>query len=74
MLSKVIEGRWNRIRGTLQHWWGHWTNDGVMYVSGHLKQFSGSITERSARRGTSREHELGERLKERLKERLNRGA
>ena len=68
MITEMIRGRWHRIRGALQHRWGRLTSHGVAYLKGKKTVLDGKLEERSARKGTSKDHELQKHLHEAEKE------
>lgn len=64
MITEMIHGRWHRIHGAIQQGWGRMTSNGVSYLRGKKKGLDGKLEERSARKGTSMEHELQRHLHE----------
>lgn len=64
MIPEMIQGRWHRIQGGIQHVWGRLTSDGVSYLRGKKTNLDGKLEERSARKGTSKDHELQQHLDE----------
>lgn len=46
MNSQVLEGKWTRLRGTLQQRWGRLTNDDLDEIEGRRKVLEGKLRER----------------------------
>lgn len=64
MITEMIRGRWHRIQGAIQQGWGRLTSNGISYVKGKKTSLDGKMEERSARHGTSKDHELHMHLRE----------
>jgi uncharacterized protein YjbJ (UPF0337 family) len=64
MITEMMQGRWHRIKGAIQQGWGRLTSHGVSYLRGKKTALDGKLEERSARKGTSKDHELQQHLHE----------
>jgi uncharacterized protein YjbJ (UPF0337 family) len=46
MNTRIMEGRWNRLRGEVQDRWGQLTSDDIDRIEGNIDRLTGILQER----------------------------